>query len=77
MMAYVSDHAVLRYLERCCGIDVEAVRAELTVKGIDAAADFGCGTVILGNGARLKLNGDVVSTCVGAKKRKHGKHWHG
>lgn len=77
-MAYVTDHAVLRYLERHCGVDVEAIRAELTVKGIDTAAEFGCETVILGNGARLKLTGDVASTCVEARKvRKHGKHRHG
>jgi hypothetical protein len=74
-MAYVSDHAVLRFLERQHGVDVEGIRAALTVKAIDKAAAFGCGTIKLGNGARLKLNGDVASTCLG--KRKARKHPHG
>ena len=70
VMAYVTDHAVLRYLQRHCGIDVEAIRAELTVRGIDVAANFGCGTVKLGNGARLRLQGDVASTCIESRKDK-------
>lgn len=63
-MAYVSDHAVLRYLERVKGVDIEGVRAEMmtSATAIDRAAAFGCDTVILGNGARLKLHGDTVST---------------
>ena len=40
-MSRVSDRAVLRYLERHHGIDVEAIRARLNVPGIDIAADFG------------------------------------
>jgi hypothetical protein len=71
-MAYVSDHAVLRYLERNCGIDVESIRQRLSVPGIDVAAAFGCETVILGDGARLKLNGDVASTCL-AKRGGRGR----
>lgn len=63
-MAYVSDHAVLRYLERVIGVDIEAVRLHLTVKGIDTAAAIGCDTVILPEGCRLKLHGDVASTCL-------------
>lgn len=69
-MAYVSDHAILRYLERHCGVDVEAVRRRLTVKGIDTAADFGCSTVILGDGARLKLKGCLATTCLPPRKAK-------
>lgn len=72
-MAYVTDHAVLRYLERHCGVDVEAIRRELTVKGIDTAAEFGCATIKLGNGARLKLQGDVASTCVEVRQARRRK----
>jgi len=61
-MSYISDHAVLRYLERVRGIDIEAVRAEMMSPAIDTAVQFGCDTVKLGNGARLKLVGDVVQT---------------
>lgn len=63
-MAYVTDHAVLRWLDRSGVIDVEAVRRHLTVHGIDVAAQFECNTVILGDGTRLKLRGDVATTCL-------------
>jgi hypothetical protein len=68
-MAYISDHAVLRYLERVRGIDIEAVRAEMTSPAIDVAASIGCTTVKMGNGARLKLQGDVVSTVLAKQGR--------
>ncbi len=63
-MSFISDHAVLRFLERVKGIDVEGARREMMAAAdvIDKAADFGCDTVIMGNGARLKLQGDTVAT---------------
>jgi hypothetical protein len=73
-MAYVSDHAVLRYLERVKGIDVEAVRAEIARAPIDTAAAIGCDTIKLGNGARLKLQGDVVQTVYTAEMTR-GQRW--
>lgn len=72
-MAYVSDHAVLRYLERVEGIDIEAVRRKLSVDAVDTAAAFGCGTVVLGDGTRLKLHGDVVSTVLESRKAKRAR----
>jgi hypothetical protein len=66
----ITDHALLRYLERHHGIDVEGIRTSMNVRGIDIAAEFGCATVKLGNGARLKLKGDVACTCFEARKRK-------
>lgn len=70
-MSHVTDHAVLRYLERHHGIDVEAIRAQLNVPGIDIAAAFGCATVKLGDGSRLKLKGDVACTCF--ERKRHGR----
>jgi hypothetical protein len=70
-MSYVSDHAVLRYIERHYGVDIEAIRAEINVPGIDTAAAFGCDTVIMGNGAQLKLRSDIVVTVL-PKKRGWG-----
>ena len=73
-MPHVTDHALLRYLERVRGIDVEAIRAEIACAAVTTAAEFGCTTVILGNGARLKLQGDVVATVLPSRKseRRHG-----
>lgn len=61
-MTYVSDHACLRYLERVYGLDIEALKEEMMSPAVDVAVEFGCDTVKLGNGARLRLVGDVVQT---------------
>lgn len=69
-MSHVTDHAVLRWLERVAGIPVEAVRQHLSVNGIDTAAAIGCDTVKMGDGVRLRLSGSTVVTCLGKRKRK-------
>ncbi|WP_420324614.1 hypothetical protein [Mameliella sp.] len=60
----VTDHAVLRYLERVQGIDIEALRRELGAR-IDAACeDFEgmCAVNIEGISFRRSQNG-IVTTC--------------
>jgi hypothetical protein len=59
---YISDHAVLRYLERVHGIDVEAIRKTMMSPAVHAAVMIGGDTVKLSSGARLKLQGHVVQT---------------
>jgi hypothetical protein len=70
-MCFITDHALLRYLERVKGIDVQGARLEMLASEtvINTAANIGCDTVKLGNGARLKLHGDIVSTVL--PKRGH------
>jgi hypothetical protein len=70
-MCQISDHAVLRYLERVKGVDVEAARAEIALSAglIDAASKIGCDTIKLGNGARLKLKGKTVATVLPKRER--------
>lgn len=58
----ITDHAVLRYLERVHNVDVEAIRKEMLCPGISTAIEFGCDTVKLGNGARLKIRDSMVTT---------------
>lgn len=68
-MPYVSDHAILRYLERVKGIDIEAIRAELNSPAVADAVAFGCDTVKRGDGSRLRLVGDVVQTVLPKHQR--------
>lgn len=68
-MIIVSDHALLRYLERVRGIHVEAIRAELSSPAVHQAVAMGCTTVKLGCGARLKLRGNHVTTVLGKTMR--------
>lgn len=43
---FVTDHAVLRHLERICGQDVERIRRELRHR-LQRGADLGAGAVVL------------------------------
>lgn len=65
-MAIISDHAVIRFLERVYGVDIEAVRREMQTPAVEAAHRFGCHTIRRGDGTRLKLREGVVTTVLGA-----------
>lgn len=58
----ISDHAVLRYLERVKGVDVESIRKEMNSPALRAAVEIGATSVKLGCGARLRIKGDTVVT---------------
>jgi hypothetical protein len=68
MSIHITDHAIARYQERVEPAlnHGEAHAAILShSKAIDAAVEFGAGTVILGCGARLVLCGCRVVTVLG------------
>jgi uncharacterized protein related to proFAR isomerase len=68
-MIDVSEHAVLRYLERVYHVDLDAIRAEMRSPTVEKAIEFHCDTVILGNGARLKIRENTIVTVL--PKRGH------
>ena len=57
----VSDHAVLRYLERCKGVDVENVRRELGRKVDDAVRRGASGLISDGFVFKLSPVGTVIT----------------
>ena len=57
----VSDHAVVRFLEREYGFDFEAVRESLLTDTVIAAMDAGA-TSVKANGVTLRLKGKCVAT---------------
>lgn len=62
----VSDHAVLRYLERVEGMDIERVRREIGAR-VDHAAGLGaCGIII--DGFSYKIDGGVVTTVLRVRR---------
>lgn len=75
MTIHVSDHALLRYLDRAMGIDVESIRRELASPTVEQAAAMGCATVKLGNGCRLKLRGQHVTTVLAKGMRLSKGEW--
>ena len=75
-MAHVTAHAILRYQERVEPVTAEKAReimmgASLT---IDKASAFGCDLIVLGNGARLRLDGDRIVTVLGKRCVKQARH---
>lgn len=70
-MAKISDHALLRYLERVKGIDLEEARREMRCPALLAAIEMGARTVIHGSGARFKISGDTVVTVLSKDMYDH------
>lgn len=62
----ITDHAVLRYLERVKGIDVEAVKREMDTPSLRAAVGIGASGLRLSNGAKLVIDGGSVVTVLPA-----------
>jgi hypothetical protein len=56
----VSDHAVLRWLERIEGVDIQAIRRRIQ-RSAEIAEDYGAPAVIVG-AARLVIHNGVVVT---------------
>lgn len=65
-LAHVTDHAVLRYLERVKGIDVDEIRNELG-RVVDKAVGLGAGAAII-DGIRYILDGQTIITCTEVKE---------
>jgi hypothetical protein len=63
----ITDHAVLRYLERVRGLDVDAVRAEMADRVAFASEHPGC-TAVVSSGWRYRIRNGVVVTVTGV-------HW--
>ena len=61
----ITDHAVVRYLERVKGIDVEAARAEIAAI-VSRGVQLGAQSVVLG-GMRYRLEGHHVVTVIEKK----------
>ncbi len=68
----ISDHAIIRYLERVKGVDIAAIRAEMSSPALAVADEFGCPVLIGRNGERMVIREGVVVTVV-AKGRHAGR----
>ncbi|TCT35395.1 hypothetical protein [Martelella mediterranea] len=65
-IAVVSDHALLRYLERRHGLDVEGLRAEICAACRDGVR-YGA-KAVLADGVKFIIAGDTVVTCLERKR---------
>ena len=64
---HVSDHALIRYMERVLGMDLEYHRAEIA-RTVDAALEHEGACGIVSGGFRYKLQGLTVSTVLPANE---------
>jgi len=64
----VSDHAVLRYLQRVQGFDIEALRRRIG-RIVDRHQEHGAASGIISGGFVYKLKGGVVATVFPANRR--------
>lgn len=68
-----SEHALLRYIERTRGIDVEAIRTEIMTDGIVTALKAGV-TAVTVNGVRMVCKDGVIVTVTTDEMKNAGKH---
>jgi hypothetical protein len=66
----VTDHALLRYLERVRGLDVEALKEEILTPGIVAAVKAGATAVKLNGITLVVANGRIVTVLPGTHRSK-------
>lgn len=74
----ITDHALVRYLERVEGLDMESIRRYLLTDNVRVAASLtdstgARSTVVHPDGFRLVLQGGKVVTCMGLSKRGQDK----
>lgn len=76
---HVTDHAVLRYMARAQGVDVEAIRREIerrVRKGLDrldampGLQDVASG--VQSEGMTFRIEGGVVVTCMATSRPERG-----
>ncbi len=74
----VSDHALLRYIERIMEIDIEAIRASILTDAVKGALNA-CATGVTVNGVKFVSNGERVLVTVLSEgmrpKKKTRRGW--
>lgn len=68
-----SEHALLRYIERTRGINIEAIRAEIMTPGIVEALKSGV-TAVTVKGVRMVCKDGVIVTVTTDEMKNAGKH---
>ena len=72
MVPTISDHALLRYIERLCGVNVEALKAELLTTSVIAAIKSGATGLKTPLGTMV-IKGSTVVTFLSADMRPKAK----
>ncbi len=68
----ICEHAVLRFLERVKGIDMNVIRSEMNTPALAIADEFSAPVVIGKNGERMIVRNGVLVTVL-AKRMGKGR----
>jgi len=69
----VSDHAVLRWLERVAMVDIEAVRRQIHSETREALNNGAQRAVV--NGTDYRMRGGVVTTVISGRRAMRPLNW--
>jgi hypothetical protein len=69
---HITDHALLRYVERVFGIDVDAVRREILTDGVARCIELGASTITV-NGIQFRVKDRSIVTVIGGDQKTHRK----
>jgi hypothetical protein len=72
----VSDHALLRFIGRVLGVDLDALRARILTPTVAAAIKAGARAVTV-EGTRFVVKGGVIVTILGEAEMARLKRWRG
>jgi len=69
---HITDHALLRYVERVFGIDVDAVRRQILTDGVAKCIELGASTITV-NGIQFRVKDRSIVTVIGSNQKPHRK----
>jgi predicted nuclease with TOPRIM domain len=69
---HITDHALLRYVERVFGIDVDAVRRQILTDGVAKCIELGASTITV-NGIQFRVKDRSIVTVIGSDQKTHRK----
>jgi hypothetical protein len=68
----ITDHALLRYVERVFKIDVDALRQQILTDGVTKGIEHGASTITV-NGIQFRVKDRSIMTVIGGDQKIHQK----
>jgi hypothetical protein len=68
----ITDHALLRYVERVFKIDVDALRRQILTDGVAKGIENGASTITV-NGIQFRVKDRSIVTVIGGDQKMHQK----
>jgi hypothetical protein len=69
---HITDHALLRYVERVFKIGIDALRRQVLTDGVTKGIEHGASTITV-NGIQFRVNDRSIVTVIGSDQKTHRK----